>query len=387
MQRRKILCVIGTRPEAIKMAPVIRYLLDDKRFAVRLCITGQHTDLMADVLDIFEIQPDHDLSILQDGTGLVHIASAVMKRLDLILQQNRPDWVVVHGDTNSAAAATLAAFYSGIPVAHVEAGLRTYNLEAPWPEEANRQVIGRLATLHFAPTERAKANLLSEGMREEQVCLTGNTVVDSIAHYVRLFAEDVDLAAKLAVQFSFRDEKKKLLLVTGHRRENQDFGLSRLCEVLVKLARRPDIQIAFPVHPNPVVQEIVHAKLGNRKNIFLLEPLSYPPFLWLLSQAHLVVTDSGGIQEEAPSFGVPVLVTREDTERQEALATGAIRLVGTFAADLEHVISDVLDTPRLPEAEAVHRNPFGDGQAAARIADALATYAPTMADKGWTLFG
>ncbi len=387
MRPRKILCVIGTRPEAIKMAPVIKGLLADERFELRLCVTGQHTDLMADVLDIFDIRPDHDLSILQYGSGLVHITSAVMKQLGLIIEKDRPDWVIVHGDTSSATAATLAAYYSAIPVAHVEAGLRTYNLEAPWPEEANRQVIGRLATLHFAPTERAQTNLLNEGIHAENIALTGNTIVDAVRLFTGALEKNTKLSEICANQFSFLSADKKLVLVTGHRRENQDFGLSRLCEVLVRVARRADIQIAFPVHPNPVVQEIVRAKLGNKRNIFLLEPLSYPPFLWLLKRANLVVTDSGGIQEEAPSFGVPVLVTRDDTERQEALATGAVRLVGTAAADLEMAMVEVLDAPPMTDQDALHRNPFGDGQAAERIADSLARVIPAQTEKVWTLFG
>jgi UDP-N-acetylglucosamine 2-epimerase (non-hydrolysing) len=370
----KVLSIFGTRPEAIKMAPIVRALEKDARFSSRLCVTHQHSDLLDQMLSLFELVPDHDLAVMREGQGLTHITTAVLQGLDPVLDGERPDWVLVHGDTTTTFAATLAAFYAGVPVGHVEAGLRTQNLSSPWPEEANRQIVGRLASLHFAPTQAARDNLLLENIDAERILITGNTVVDALYVMREKLADDCTLRQTTTDAFSFLDPQKKLILVTGHRRENLGSALSSLCDGLEQIAARNDVEIFFAVHPNPQVRSVVERKLAGVPNIFLGAPLAYPALLWALERAALVITDSGGIQEEAPSFGTPVLVTRDQTERREALLSGAVRLVGTDALRLVSAAHDALAQPANTADSGLMRNPYGDGSAARRILDALAEY-------------
>jgi UDP-N-acetylglucosamine 2-epimerase (non-hydrolysing) len=370
----KVLSIFGTRPEAIKMAPIVRALEKDARFSSRLCVTHQHSDLLDQMLSLFELVPDHDLAVMREGQGLTHITTAVLQGLDPVLDGERPDWVLVHGDTTTTFAATLAAFYAGVPVGHVEAGLRTQNLSSPWPEEANRQIVGRLASLHFAPTQAARDNLLLENIDAERILITGNTVVDALYVMREKLADDCALRQTTTDAFSFLDPQKKLILVTGHRRENLGTALSSLCDGLEQIAARNDVEIYFAVHPNPQVRSIVERKLAGVPNIFLGAPLAYPALLWALERAALVITDSGGIQEEAPSFGTPVLVTRDQTERREALLSGAVRLVGTDALRLVSAAHDALAQPAHTADSGLMRNPYGDGLAARRILDALAEH-------------
>jgi UDP-N-acetylglucosamine 2-epimerase (non-hydrolysing) len=368
----KVLSVFGTRPEAIKMAPVVKALAIDPRFDAKVCVTGQHAEMLEQVNSLFGIVPDTDLKIMKSGQGLTHITTAVLEGMEAVLAEMRPDYVLVHGDTTTSTSAALAAFYAGIPVGHVEAGLRTHNMQSPWPEEANRQITGRLAQLHFAPTELSRRNLIAENIAPETIHVTGNTVIDALLMVKNRLDSDAWLAAELAGQFPFLDAAKRLILVTGHRRENHDGGIARVCEALAQLSKRGDVQIVYPVHLNPKVKQAADASLAGVDNVFLIEPLSYLPFVWMLNACHIVVTDSGGLQEEAPSFGKPVLVTRDTTERPEAIEAGTVKLVGTDTAGLIAHVSELLDNAALYTAMSMAHNPYGDGKAAARITDVLA---------------
>lgn len=369
----KILSVFGTRPEAIKMAPVVLALADDPRFESRICVTGQHSEMLEQVNSLFGLQPDVDLKIMKAGQGLTHITTAVLAGMEVVLQQQRPDWVLVHGDTTTSSAAALAAFYAGIPVGHVEAGLRTRNLLSPWPEEANRQITGRLASLHFAPTPLSKQNLIDEMIQESRIVVTGNTVIDALHMVKRRLEDDEQLQAEVAGRFPFLDPDRRLILVTGHRRENHDGGIARVCRALSEISRRGDVQIVYPVHLNPKVKSAVDSVLKGVRDVHLIEPQSYLPFVWLIDRAHLVVTDSGGIQEEAPSFGKPVLVTRDTTERPEAVDAGTVELIGTDSDSLVQAVNRLLDDQNSYLRMSRAHNPYGDGKAAARIAEALAS--------------
>lgn len=368
----KVLSVFGTRPEAVKMAPVVLALAADPRFDAQVCVTGQHAEMLEQVNSLFGITPDIDLKIMKAGQGLTHITTAVLTGLETVLADMRPDYVLVHGDTTTSAAAALAAFYAGIKVGHVEAGLRTHNLQSPWPEEANRQITGRLANLHFAPTSLSRDNLLAEGIPEDAVHVTGNTVIDALFMVKDKITNDAALTAEFSAQFPFLDPSKRLILVTGHRRENHDGGIARVCAALAKIAGRGDVQIVYPVHLNPKVKAAADQVLAGVDNVFLTPPLSYLPFVWLLARCALVVTDSGGLQEEAPSFGKPVLVTRDTTERPEAVAAGTVKLIGTDTDVLIKEACHLLDDTDAYNAMARAHNPYGDGKAAARIADILA---------------
>lgn len=368
----KILSVFGTRPEAIKMAPVVKALEADVRFDSKVCVTGQHSEMLQQVNNLFDIVPDVDLKIMKAGQGLTHITTSVLEGLESVIANLQPDYVLVHGDTTSSTAAALAAFYAGVPVGHVEAGLRTHNLYSPWPEEANRQITGRLATHHFAPTVLSKDNLLKENTPAGNIHVTGNTVIDALLMIKDLLDSDTELDARLASQFPFLDENKKLILVTGHRRENHDGGIARVCEALASLSAREDVQIVYPVHLNPKVKQAVDAVLTGIGGVFLIDPLAYLPFVWLLTKCDIVVTDSGGLQEEAPSFGKPVLVTRDTTERPEAIEAGTVKLVGTSTTDLISNINALLDDADLYSAMSMAHNPYGDGKAAGRITEILA---------------
>ncbi len=368
----KILSVFGTRPEAIKMAPVVKALEQDDRFASEVCVTGQHAEMLDQVNQLFGIKPQYDLKIMKAGQGLTHITTAVLEGMEKILATVKPDYVLVHGDTTTSTAAAIAAFYAGVRVGHVEAGLRTHNLLSPWPEEANRQITGRLTNLHFAPTLLSRDNLLSENIQEENIHVTGNTVIDALLMIKDQLENDQKLNNDFIQQFPFLDSHKKLILVTGHRRENHDGGIERVCTALAELSKRGDVQIVYPVHLNPKVKKAANKVLEGVENVFLIDPLSYLPFVWMLNASHIVVTDSGGLQEEAPSLGKPVLVTRDTTERPEAIDAGTVKLVGTDTDALVANINTLLDDDSLYKTMSMAYNPYGDGKAAARIVDILA---------------
>lgn len=375
----KILVVIGTRPEAIKMAPVIRALKSGTYFTVKVCVTAQHREMLDQVLVLFGIKPDYDLNLMRAGQDLSDITARVILEMRPVLADFAPDMVLVHGDTTTAMAAGLASFYARVPVGHVEAGLRTNNVYSPWPEEMNRLIVGRLAEVHFAPTETARASLLNEGISANAIHVTGNTVIDALFEVVDRLEVDHALVTTLSKRFSFIDFSKRLVLVTGHRRENFGSGFENICFALAKLAERSDVSIVYPVHLNPNVQGPVHRLLGNAVNVHLIEPLDYLPFTYLMQRADLVLTDSGGIQEEAPSLGKPVLVMRDNTERPEALSAGTVRLVGT---DVDRIINSatmLLDDPVAYADMANAHNPYGDGKASLRIKELLEFhFSPTL---------
>ncbi len=324
----KVLIVFGTRPEAIKMAPVIGALIENNLVDFRVCVTAQHREMLDQVLQLFNIRPEYDLNIMKSGQGLMHITSEVLLRLESVLKDFKPDRVLVHGDTTTTMAASLAAFYQQIAVGHVEAGLRTGNIYSPWPEEMNRKITSSIADLHFAPTEAARNNLLNEGVKKNRIVVTGNTVIDALLSVVDMFDSDEGLKNKMYDSFRFLNKEKKLILVTGHRRENFGNRFDDICYALADLAEKNDVQIVYPVHLNPNVQEPVNRILGGHDNIFLLKPQDYLPFVFLMKRSYLIITDSGGVQEEAPSLGKPVLVMRDTTERPEAVEAGTVRLVG-----------------------------------------------------------
>lgn len=372
----KTLCVFGTRPEAIKMAPLVKALAKDDRFDSRVCVTGQHREMLDQVLQLFAIEPEHDLSIMKPGQDLTDVTCAILQGLKEVLSVEKPDIVLVHGDTATTLAASLAAYYQQIPVGHVEAGLRTGNLYSPWPEEANRKLTGALANIHFAPTNTSRDNLLREAVADQSVHVTGNTVIDALLDVVAKLDGEQALNESLAEQFPFIREDARMVLITGHRRESFGGGFERICEAIALLADRyPDVDLVYPVHLNPNVREPVHRLLSSRSNVHLIEPRDYLPFVYLMNRATIILTDSGGIQEEAPSLGKPVLVMRDTTERPEAVDAGTVKLVGT---DVELIVRE---TTRLLDDEAAYKamsfahNPYGDGQACKRILEALLHFA------------
>lgn len=367
----KIFIVFGTRPEAIKMAPVVKAFRADPAFQTTVCVTGQHRSMLDQVLSLFDITPDIDLDIMKAQQTLTDVTVGTMTGLKEIFDSDRPDAVLVHGDTTSAMAAAMAAFYEQIPVGHVEAGLRTGDLYAPWPEEMNRRVVDLVGRWLFAPTETSGEALVREGANPDHIFVTGNTVIDALLSIVDGIHADSDKKAGLDEQFDFLDPDKRLIVVTGHRRENFDGGLERMCEALVRLAARGDTEIVYPVHLNANVQRAANAVLSETEAVHLIEPQDYLPFVYLMDRAHLVISDSGGIQEEAPSLGKPVLVTRDVTERPEAIAAGTCRLVGT---DIDRIVSEaeaLLDDPDEYARVSAIKNPFGDGTAAAQIVKAM----------------
>lgn len=372
----RVLSVFGTRPEAIKMAPLVRALAADPRFEAEVCVTAQHRDMLDQALRLFEIRPDYDLDLMRPGQTLHALTARIVEGLAEVFAQSRPEVVLVHGDTTTCLAATLAAFYSQIPVGHVEAGLRTGDLSAPFPEEANRVLCDRLARWHFAPTEGSAALLRGEGCPAERVFVTGNTVIDAllwVRDRVRALPLDVDGPVFGRAEALFSSPEAPLLLVTGHRRESFGQGFRDICGALRTLAlRHPALRIVYPVHLNPNVQAPVNELLSDLTNVILLKPLDYRPFVRLMDRATLILTDSGGIQEEAPSLGKPVLVMREVTERPEGIASGTVRLVGTDPARIVAEVEALLLDPEARDAMARRHNPYGDGQASARILDALA---------------
>jgi UDP-N-acetylglucosamine 2-epimerase len=363
----KILTVAGTRPEMIKLAPVVQAAEANARIDHHLCVTAQHRQMLDQVMEIFGLTAAHDLNIMQTSQTLDTVVANVVGGVGAILDAMRPDWVIVQGDTSTAFGAALAAYHRRIRVAHVEAGLRTGDLYSPWPEEGNRRLIGQLAALHFPPTSISQDNLLRENVSADRVLVTGNTVIDALHLGIGKIADDAALKAKLDGQFSYLSDDKRLILVTGHRRENFDGGLERVCRVLAEISDRGDVEIVYPVHLNPQVQEAARRVLGGRASVHLIEPQDYRTFLYLMDRAYLIVTDSGGIQEEAPALGTPVLVTRDTTERPEAIAAGTARLLGTSAEALRAAILELLDDSHSYDAMARAANPFGDGRAAERI--------------------
>jgi UDP-N-acetylglucosamine 2-epimerase (non-hydrolysing) len=366
-----VLSVFGTRPEAIKMAPVVLALRASPGVNAEVCVTAQHREMLDQVLQLFGIQPEYDLDIMRPGQDLTDITSNILLGLREVLKAKRYDMVLVHGDTTTTMAAALAAFYEKVPVGHVEAGLRTGNMYAPWPEEMNRSVVGRLTSLHFAPTKRARDCLLRENVDDATIHVTGNTVIDALQQVVHKLEQDAALTHELAQRFSYLQSTKRLITVTGHRRENFGDGFERICVALRELSRRHDLQIVYPVHLNPAVQEPVRRILGDTPNVHLIEPLDYLPFVYLMSRSHLIVTDSGGVQEEAPSLGKPVLVMRDTTERPEAVEAGTVKLVGTNSERIVRETLRLLDDPAAYTTMARALNPYGDGLASARIVDAI----------------
>jgi len=373
----KTLIVFGTRPEAIKMAPLALKLIADSRFDGRVCVTGQHREMLDQVLHLFKLRPDYDLNIMKPGQDLTEITAAILKGMRDVLQEFRPDVVLVHGDTATTLATSLAAYYQKIPVAHVEAGLRTGNLYSPWPEEANRKLTGALATYHFAPTQTSANNLKREGVPEPRIYITGNTVIDALFEVVHKLDTDKKLHDSLAAKFPFLKQGRKLILVTGHRRESFGGGFERICEALALTAQQnPDTQIVYPVHLNPNVQQPVNRLLRGIDNVYLIEPLDYLPFVYLMNRASIILTDSGGIQEEAPSLGKPVLVMRDTTERPEAVQAGTVKLVGTRVNTITEELNKLISDTGAYEIMSRAHNPYGDGQATNRILETLAKIKP-----------
>ncbi|MBD3896233.1 UDP-N-acetylglucosamine 2-epimerase (non-hydrolyzing) [Halomonas sp. ML-15] len=370
----KTLCVFGTRPEAIKMAPLALALSADERFDAQVCVTGQHREMLDQVLDLFELVPDHDLNIMKPGQDLTDVTTGILQGMKGVLEEVKPNIVLVHGDTATTFAATLAAYYQQIPVGHVEAGLRTGNLYSPWPEEANRKLTGALAELHFAPTERSRKNLLEEGVAPVKVQVTGNTVIDALLEVVRKLDKNAALKEQFDKQFEFLSPQRKLILVTGHRRESFGGGFERICQALHDIAKQhPEAEVVYPMHLNPNVREPVNRLLSDIDNIHLIEPLDYLPFVYLMNRSYLILTDSGGVQEEAPSLGKPVLVMRDTTERPEAVDAGTVKLVGTNVERIVGEMHALLTDADAYNAMSYAHNPYGDGKACQRILDALAT--------------
>ncbi|MDC3081844.1 UDP-N-acetylglucosamine 2-epimerase (non-hydrolyzing) [Paracoccaceae bacterium] len=369
--KRNLMLVFGTRPEAIKMAPVIIALKKSNDFRVRICVTAQHREMLDQVLSVFNLKPDYDLNLMLKDQSLNELFSRIVAHLDIVFKKEKLDLVLVHGDTTTSFAAAIASFYSGIKVAHVEAGLRTGNLKAPWPEEGNRNLTAVITDYHFAPTITAKKSLIDEGILENRILVTGNTVVDTLLSISGKIDEDKNLGLSLSKKFHFLDINKPKILITGHRRENFGEGFENICLAIEKLAEQyKEHEFIYPVHLNPNVKEPVSKILKGKNNIFLIEPLDYIPFIYLMKKASLILTDSGGIQEEAPSLGVPVLVMRDTTERPEAVAAGVATLVGTKIENIILEAKKVLEKKDYKMAK-LPNNPYGDGKASQRIVQYL----------------
>jgi len=372
MSNIKVLSVFGTRPEAIKMAPVVDALKNDRRFDSKVCVTAQHREMLDQVLSLFEIVPDYDLNIMKSGQDLTDVTTSILTGLRAVLQEYKPDYVLVHGDTATTLSATLASYYQQIKVGHVEAGLRTSNIYSPWPEEGNRKLTGALANLHFAPTQTSLDNLLAENVSESAICVTGNTVIDALLMVQSKLTNDQVLSENLSDKFAFLDAQRRMVLITGHRRESFGGGFERICQAISTLAESfPDVDFVYPVHLNPNVREPVNRLLVNKTNVQLIEPQDYLPFVYLMDRSSIILTDSGGIQEEAPSLGKPVLVMRDTTERPEAVSAGTVKLVGTDVDKIIDEVSILLTQQEAYERMSFAHNPYGDGAASERILDAI----------------
>lgn len=364
----KILIVFGTRPEAIKMAPLVKVFQESPFLDTRVCVTAQHRQMLDQVIEFFNIKAHYDLDLMRPGQDLYGLSSNIIDKMKPVLEDFNPDFVFVHGDTTTSTLVALASFYHRAKICHVEAGLRTFNKNSPFPEEMNRQLTARLADLHFAPTEGARQNLLAEGVCHDRVFVTGNTVIDAL--FLALNEVDDHSSSEIDMLKSIVMPGKKIILVTGHRRENFGKGFLDICEALRKLSKDDDFQIIFPVHLNPHVQEPVYSILGDLSNVNLISPLSYPAFVWLMRECYLILTDSGGVQEEAPSLGKPVLVMRDTTERPEAMEAGTVLLVGTDQDKIVSTVNDLLDAGVYSKMANAH-NPYGDGLASKRILEFL----------------
>ncbi len=368
---KKVLLVFGTRPEAIKMAPLVKAFEKEKNIISKVCVTAQHREMLDQVLDMFDIKPDYDLNIMKAGQDLFDVTTNVLLGLKDVLNDFNPDVVLVHGDTTTTSASSLAAFYSKIKVGHVEAGLRTGDIYSPWPEEANRQITGVLANYHFAPTTTSENNLLKENKNPNDIIVTGNTVIDALFLALDKIEKNANLKSKIVdsinSQYKLQDNKK-IILVTGHRRENFGQGFVNICEALKTLAlNNPEIDIVYPVHLNPNVQKPVNEILSNTPNVYLIEPLQYEQFIYMMNKSYFIITDSGGVQEEAPSLGKPVLVMRDTTERPEAVDAGTVKLVGTNKEVIIEEAQKLLDNKEEYEKMSKAHNPYGDGKACERI--------------------
>ena len=381
---KKVMLVFGTRPEAIKMAPLVKeFQKYDRDFQTIVCVTGQHRQMLDQVLRLFEIQPDYDLNIMKQGQDLYDVTSKVLLGLRDVLKEVQPDVVLVHGDTTTSTAAAMAAFYQQIPVGHVEAGLRTHNIYSPWPEEMNRQITGRIATYHFAPTALSRENLLKEAVDDSHIAVTGNTVIDALYWVVNKIKTDDQLSGELQLTLKGAgydvtrlNHGKKLVLITGHRRENFGDGFIHMCTAIRDLSQQyPQVDFVYPMHLNPNVRKPIHEVFGedlsNLGNMFFIEPLEYLSFVYLMEKSTIVLTDSGGIQEEAPGLGKPVLVMRDTTERPEALSAGTVKLVGTDYDAITNEVSQLLENEAAYEAMSKAVNPYGDGKACSRIVNIL----------------
>ena len=370
-QIKRVLTVFGTRPEAIKLFPLLHFLGQDERFISRICVTGQHRAMLDPVLELAEIVPHHNLTVMRPGQTLDRLTARLLLAIGRVIDREHPDCVVVQGDTAGAFAGTLAAYYRKVPVAHVEAGLRSGDILQPWPEEVNRKAIATMAAQHFAPTQTAADALIAESVDTDSVHVTGNTVIDAL-HWITARIGATPRLAWQLTELEHRFRNRRIIGVTCHRRENIGHGIEEIVRAVARLAQRPDVAVIFPVHLNPLILEVVHRTLAGRDNVALLDPLDYPHFARLMAISHLMLTDSGGVQEEAPALGTPVLVMRETTERPEGIAAGTARLVATDPDRIVAEATRLLDDPSAYEAMARAHNPYGDGKASARIADLLA---------------
>ena len=368
----KVLSVFGTRPEAIKMAPLVNLLKQQTDIDSRVCVTGQHREMLDQVLQLFDIKPEYDLAIMKAGQDLYDVTTSILLNIKPVLRDFKPDVVLVHGDTSTTFAAALACYYEKTAVGHVEAGLRTGNIYSPWPEEANRKLTGAITRFHFAPTATSQQNLLNEQVNPAHIVVTGNTVIDALLQVVAKIEDDAVLSQRFADQFPYGQDGRRLILVTGHRRESFGAGFEHICAALKQIAQQfPDCDIVYPVHLNPNVREPVFRLLSDAPNVHLIEPQDYLPFVYLMSRSTLVLTDSGGIQEEAPSLGKPVLVMRDTTERPEAVEAGTVKLVGTDQAKIVAEVSKLLTDKAYYDSMSFAHNPYGDGKACQRIIDAI----------------
>ncbi len=366
--KKKNLIVFGTRPEAIKMAPLVREFLRNDSFDTKVCVTAQHREMLDQVLEFFDIVPDYDLNLMRPNQNLYNLTAMIIENMKSVLDEVKPDFVFIHGDTTTSMAVGIAAFYSGAKICHIEAGLRTFNRQYPFPEEFNRQLTGKIADYHFAPTVLSYNNLLAENISQENILVTGNTVIDALFYGIHKVNSEDFIDEEIEKLKTILDFQKRIILVTGHRRENHGEGLIKICSAIKIISQQnPEVQIIYPVHLNPNVLNAVHEQLSGITNILLVEPIAYPAFIWLMERSYLIITDSGGIQEEAPSLGKPVLVTRRTTERPEAVKEGTVILVGINTEEIISEAKKLLHNPEYYNRMSLLHNPYGDGKATARI--------------------